>query len=444
MVVVGGGGATERLGRGQDRLAQAGAAGARPAPSQQGPARAPRRPSGVPWPAARRRSARPARLPAAAARDRTRAKKWRAMAEPGVGAGGGLTADVAAVGADAALAAARRAVMPPAADGCDAWFVLKCSLVMAAASGLGALPLLFNRGRALGDWLEGVAHALACGVMLAASFGLIHEGQDVGGGAGGGAAYASGVLTALGVALGAAFVRQCARFLEGTDAAGALVSGEQGGASAMRKTVLFLGVMTLHAFGEGSGVGVSFAGADGWRQGVGVAAAIGIHNIPEGAALALVLAARGVSARDALAWSTIAALPQVVVAVPAFVFASAIMHLLPLCMGFAAGTMIYLVISDMVPEAVEKAGAETIGVATVGSICAFEVFRVAVDAYYGSDAPGAAPVATPVHTSALVNALANASVGAATLLTLWAIARLQGASKRLLRNKSMDGRKLDV
>ena len=82
---------------------------------------------------------------------------------------------------------------------------------------------------------------------------------------------------------------------------------------------------------------------------------------------------------------------------------------------------------------VEKAGAETSGVATVGSICSFEVFRVAVDAYYARGL--AAPVATPVHTSALVNALANASVGAATLLTLWAIAPLQGASKRLLRNK---------
>ena len=33
-----------------------------------------------------------------------------------------------------------------------------------------------------------------------------------------------------------------------------------------RKTVLVLGIMTAHALGEGSGVGVSFCGTRGWSQ----------------------------------------------------------------------------------------------------------------------------------------------------------------------------------
>ena len=37
------------------------------------------------------------------------------------------------------------------------------------------------------------------------------------------------------------------------------------GASA-RKTLLVVGIMTAHALGEGSGVGVSFCGRRGWSQ----------------------------------------------------------------------------------------------------------------------------------------------------------------------------------
>lgn len=61
-----------------------------------------------------------------------------------------------------------------------------------------------------------------------------------------------------------------------------------GGADA-RKALLMVGIMTAHAFGEGCGVGVSFAGNRGWVQGCLVTLAIGVHNIPEGLATATVL-----------------------------------------------------------------------------------------------------------------------------------------------------------
>lgn len=56
-------------------------------------------------------------------------------------------------------------------------------------------------------------------------------------------------------------------------------------------------IMTIHAFGEGSGVGVSFSGQRGRTKGTLVTLAIGIHNIPEGLAVAMVLASRGASAK---------------------------------------------------------------------------------------------------------------------------------------------------
>eukprot|EP00238_Polyblepharides_amylifera_P013473 CAMPEP_0196586406 /NCGR_PEP_ID=MMETSP1081-20130531/54134_1 /TAXON_ID=36882 /ORGANISM="Pyramimonas amylifera, Strain CCMP720" /LENGTH=75 /DNA_ID=CAMNT_0041908275 /DNA_START=30 /DNA_END=254 /DNA_ORIENTATION=+ len=74
--------------------------------------------------------------------------------------------------------------------------------------------------------------------------------------------------------------------------------------------------MTVHAIGEGSGVGVSFSGQRGWTQGIVVSAAIGLHNIPEGMAVATVLVSKGTSPRRALLWCIFTSLPQPLLAVP--------------------------------------------------------------------------------------------------------------------------------
>ena len=83
------------------------------------------------------------------------------------------------------------------------------------------------------------------------------------------------------------------------------------GAEAAR-VVLVIGIMTLHSFGEGAGVGVSFAGSKGFSQGILVTLAIAVHNIPEGLAVSMVLASRGVSPQNAMLWSIITSLPQVI------------------------------------------------------------------------------------------------------------------------------------
>lgn len=56
--------------------------------------------------------------------------------------------------------------------------VLVLTLFMAAASGLGAVPYFFVRS--FSKEYSALATAVACGVMLAASFDLVHEGQPYG------------------------------------------------------------------------------------------------------------------------------------------------------------------------------------------------------------------------------------------------------------------------
>ncbi|KAF3506154.1 hypothetical protein F2Q69_00003210 [Brassica cretica] len=195
------------------------------------------------------------------------------------------------------------------------------TLAMAAATGLGAVPFFFVE---LDPQWAGICNGMAAGVMLAASFDLVKEGQEHG----------SGNWVVTGILAGALFIWLCKQFLEQYGEVSML---DIKGADAA-KVVLVIGIMTLHSFGEGSGVGVSFAGSKGFSQGLLVTLAIAVHNIPEGLAVSMVLASRGVSPQNAMLWSIITSLPQPIVAVPAFLCADAFSKFLPFCTGFAAGS----------------------------------------------------------------------------------------------------------
>ena len=65
------------------------------------------------------------------------------------------------------------------------------------------------------------------------------------------------------------------------------------------------------------------------------------------------LVPRGASPRTAAAWSVFSSLPQPLMAVPAFLFVEAFSEFLPIGLGFAAGAMLWLVVADLIPEALE-------------------------------------------------------------------------------------------
>lgn len=211
------------------------------------------------------------------------------------------------------------------------------ALLTAVATGLGALPLLAS-GSMNGRWL-GFSNAFAAGLMFAASLMLIYEGSVI-----------SVWKMLTGVALGAAFIIFTRSRIDGNEHE---VIGELRGADA-KKALLIVGVMTIHSFTEGVGVGVSFGG--GKELGVFITAAIAVHNIPEGLAISLVLVPRGVSVLRAAGWSVFSSLPQPLMAVPAFLFVSFFEPLLPFGFGFAAGAMIWMIWKELMPEAVSEAG----------------------------------------------------------------------------------------
>ena len=69
--------------------------------------------------------------------------------------------------------------------------------------------------------------------------------------------------------------------------------------------------------------------------------------------MATVLVARGTTPRKALEWTLLCALPQPLFAVPSYIFVDSFRALLPVSMGFAAGCMIWIVIAELLPDALE-------------------------------------------------------------------------------------------
>jgi zinc transporter ZupT len=230
----------------------------------------------------------------------------------------------------------------------------------AVATGVGALPFIFV-SKLTKSWL-GASNALAIGLMLAASFGLLYEGLNYG---------AFGTLA--GAVIGLVFIIGARRLMQSH---GHGMVFESMGSMDARKALLIVGVMTVHSFTEGVGVGVSFGG--GVELGLFITLAIAVHNIPEGLAISLVLVPRGVSWKKAAWWSMFSSLPQPLMAVPAFLFVEFFKPLLPYGLGFAAGAMIWMVFSELAPDALEDASSNLVGIVATASIIAMLAFQVLI------------------------------------------------------------------
>jgi ZIP family zinc transporter len=229
--------------------------------------------------------------------------------------------------------------------------VFVAGLITALATGVGALPFFLVAD--IGDrWNVGL-WGLASGIMVAASlFGLIGEGLNTG----------TLLEVGIGVLAGVALVVVAHALIEDAE-----VEPRQYEAADFKRLVLILGVLTVHSFPEGIAIGVSFAELNlvDPSTAVGVAGfvvpliavfmtvAISIHNVPEGVAISIPLRAMGVSEWRMVWWSVFSSLPQPVGAVIAFGFVRAARTFIPYGYGFAAGAMIYLVLTEFVPEALE-------------------------------------------------------------------------------------------
>ncbi len=123
-----------------------------------------------------------------------------------------------------------------------------------------------------------------------------------------------------------------------------------------KRVLMLISSITLHNIPEGLAVGVAFGSTFYGLDGATVASAcllalgIGIQNFPEGSAVALPLIREGMSRRKAFFYGQLSGIVEPISGVLGALLVIKIRTLLPFLLSFAAGAMIYVVVSELIPE----------------------------------------------------------------------------------------------
>lgn len=122
---------------------------------------------------------------------------------------------------------------------------------------------------------------------------------------------------------------------------------------AARRRRLLIASITLHNIPEGMAVGVAFGAATNqqslWAAWI-LAIGIGLQNIPEGAAVSLPLQRDGYSRSKAAGIGILSGIVEPLAALFGALLASTVQSLLPFSLCFAAGAMIFVIVSELIPE----------------------------------------------------------------------------------------------
>ena len=146
-----------------------------------------------------------------------------------------------------------------------------------------------------------------------------------------------------------------------------------------RRTTLMVLAITLHNIPEGLAVGVLFGGvASGIPEAsiagaVTLAIGIGIQNFPEGIAVAMPIRRQGVSRLKSFWYGQLSAIVEPIAAVIGAVAVTFFTPILPYALAFAAGSMIFVVVEEVIPEAQQDRYTD---IATLGFIGGFIVMMI--------------------------------------------------------------------
>jgi ZIP family zinc transporter len=139
-----------------------------------------------------------------------------------------------------------------------------------------------------------------------------------------------------------------------------------------RKAALYVGTITIHNIPEGFAVASAFAGSPalGWL----VTMSIALQDVPEGLIVSAPVASYGVASRHSFAWGVFSGLVEFAAAILGFLFLRAVSTITPWALGFSAGAMAYVVLSELLPDAMQAENRlVALGAAILGFAVAFGV-----------------------------------------------------------------------
>ncbi|MBR1475783.1 MAG: ZIP family metal transporter [Muribaculaceae bacterium] len=199
--------------------------------------------------------------------------------------------------------------------------------------------------------LQRMLLGFASGVMVAASvWSLLIPSIEMAGGDG----FASVMPAAMGMLCGMGFLLLIDTFTPH------LHPGDnrpEGPRSHLSRTSMLALAVTIHNIPEGMAVGVVIASMLQGGSSITAASAlavslgIAIQNIPEGAIISMPLRAEGNSRSRSFAVGALSGLVEPIGSLAIILLASSLQPVLPFLLAFAAGSMLYVVVEELIPEA---------------------------------------------------------------------------------------------
>jgi ZIP family zinc transporter len=191
---------------------------------------------------------------------------------------------------------------------------------------LGALPFGFGR-RPPTAWV-GASYAVAGGLMLGAGYLLMSRGLE-----------AAPLVAMTGAVVGVGYTFQAQRYA-GLDRP----LMEEGYKAILQNT--------LHAASEGVAIGAAMAVEMSF--GIFLALALALHNVSEGVALTELLEQRGIRPIDGAGLCVVTNISQPLLAIVTFALMPAFGSFEPAVLGFAAGALLFLVLTELAPASYER------------------------------------------------------------------------------------------
>lgn len=151
-----------------------------------------------------------------------------------------------------------------------------------------------------------------------------------------------------------------------------------------KRILMLISSITIHNIPEGMAVGIAFGstyyGINGATtiSALMLALGIGLQNFPEGSAVSIPLLREGMSRKKAFFYGQLSAIVEPIFGVIGAILVLKMQLLLPFFLSFAAGAMIYVVISELIPESQTNEKKELMAIFTIIGFIVMMILDVAL------------------------------------------------------------------
>ena len=225
------------------------------------------------------------------------------------------------------------------------WQALIASLFTWAVTALGASIVFFFKkvNKTLMDAMLG----FSAGVMIAASFfSLITPALEM----------AKNLNINIPVVISLGFILGGTLLFIGDKIYDLIDKGKDNNKNSRKRCFMLISSITIHNIPEGLAIGVAFGSLAYNVTGSSILSAltlelgIGLQNFPEGSAVSLPLRREGYSRKKAFFYGQLSGIVEPISAVIGTILVLKIKTILPFLLVFAAGSMIYVVVEELIPE----------------------------------------------------------------------------------------------